>query len=174
MAPRTETPPRWESQWVWQEFSQWPPWSSEPKVPAVSPFWQDTVTEWIDHSKKEELHPNPGLPQRELVYKVCVKWGILSPKSGRRREYLRRIAIHLAPPQLPLREEGRLGHRESLLLGGYKIYSALKNLQCKIRSLGNRAVSCEDWQEALAAWTRLGNSLPSCRALVRRPAGQPA
>lgn len=54
------------------------------------------------------------------------------------------------------------------------IYSALKTFQCKIHSLGNRAVSCEDWQEALAACTRLGNSLPSCRALVKRPTGQPA
>lgn len=143
----------------------------------MSPFRQDTVAEWVYHSKKEELHPNPGLPQRELVYKVSVKWGVLSPKSenfSRRREYLRRIAVHLAPPQLPLREEGWLGHRESLLLGGYMIYSALKNFQCKIHSLGNRAVSCEDWQEALAACTRFGNSLPSCRVLVKRPTGQPA
>lgn len=157
---------------------QWPPWSSEPKVPAVSPFWQDTDAEWVYHSKKDKLHSNPGLPQRELVYKVSVKWGILSPKSdslSRRREYLRRIAVHLAPLRFLWGKRGSwLGHRESLLLSGYMIYSALKSFQCKIHSLGNRAVSCENWQEVLAACTKLGNPLPFCRALVKRPTGQPA
>lgn len=79
-------------------------------------------------------HPNAGLPQRELVYKVSAKWGILSHKSdslSRRREYLRRIAVCLAPPQLPLREKGWLGHRESFLLGGYMIYSALIGFSIK-------------------------------------------
>lgn len=58
--------------------------------------------------RKRNSIPTKAFPQRELVYKVSVKWGVLSPKSdslSRRREYLRRITVHLAAPQLPLREE---------------------------------------------------------------------
>lgn len=107
--------------------------------------WKLSQSGYVTVRKMNSI-PIQGFPKRGLVYSVSMKWGILWFKSDNisRKDHCSLSSF--------LREEGLLGHRESLLLSGYMTYSVLKRFQCKIHSLGNRQSHLRNgkkpWQSA--------------------------